>query len=230
MKVLEVGATEGFVARGPDCRLSFHLGKRRQGTRDGRQPRPSRAGPTQLHDLDDILSLLFLDDHLAYDMTTARAAFISGTPDRHAFFPRLEGDLAGIRAPTNTPVLPAARAGGYIEKLQDAWSAFDGKAREVIRKNTGMLLVAAAQVCVFALAKLAHRVTANDRQGFFALMNVSVKKLNSLDPPVSAMELVCVRMVRSRHPTCTNERGLKEGCIGYHLAMLRFIHVRPVAA
>ena len=33
-------------------------------------------------------------------------------------------------------------------------------------------------------------------QGFFALMNVAVKKLNSLDPPVSVMELVAVRMVR----------------------------------
>lgn len=32
-------------------------------------------------------------------------------------------------------------------------------------------------------------------------MNVAVKKLNSLDPPVTAMELIFVRMVRaSRRP------------------------------
>ncbi|EAU89555.1 hypothetical protein CC1G_02444 [Coprinopsis cinerea okayama7 len=41
--------------------------------------------------------------------------------------------------------------------------------------NVGLLLIAAAQI-------------------FFSLMNVTVKALNSMDPPVSALELVAVRM------------------------------------
>ncbi len=42
--------------------------------------------------------------------------------------------------------------------------------REVVKSNLGMLLVASAQL-------------------FFSLMNVWVKKLNSLDPPVPAFEV-----------------------------------------
>lgn len=49
--------------------------------------------------------------------------------------------------------------------------------REIIQNNTGMLLIAASQA-------------------FFSLMNVAVKKLNSLDQPVPALEVS-----ESRHTT-----------------------------
>ncbi|KAI0704155.1 hypothetical protein C8Q76DRAFT_801904 [Earliella scabrosa] len=47
--------------------------------------------------------------------------------------------------------------------------------RDAVRSNIGLMLVASSQL-------------------FFALMNIGVKKLNSLDPPVSATELILVRM------------------------------------
>lgn len=47
--------------------------------------------------------------------------------------------------------------------------------RDVYKDNVGLLLVTASQV-------------------FFAAMNVAVKKLNSIDPPVPVLELVFVRM------------------------------------
>ncbi|XP_006457167.1 hypothetical protein AGABI2DRAFT_154525 [Agaricus bisporus var. bisporus H97] len=46
----------------------------------------------------------------------------------------------------------------------------------VYQRNVGLLLVVASQM-------------------FFSLMNVAVKKLNGIDPPVSALELIVVRMV-----------------------------------
>ncbi|TEB26480.1 DUF6-domain-containing protein [Coprinellus micaceus] len=49
-------------------------------------------------------------------------------------------------------------------------------AKKAWKENIGLLLVAASQA-------------------FFSLMNVSVKKLNSIDPPVSALQLVFVRMM-----------------------------------
>ncbi|EKM51176.1 uncharacterized protein PHACADRAFT_213054 [Phanerochaete carnosa HHB-10118-sp] len=108
-------------------------------------------------------------------MTASRTVYTAATPDRLSFS-SADQDLTGIRAPANTPVLPAASPRSYIDKFQDAWHDFNLKTRGVIRNNTGMLLVASSQ-------------------GFFALMNVAVKKLNSLDPPVTPMELVCIRMV-----------------------------------
>ncbi|KAF8057617.1 drug/metabolite transporter superfamily [Lyophyllum atratum] len=47
---------------------------------------------------------------------------------------------------------------------------------EVLKSNVGLLLVTASQA-------------------FFSLMNVFVKKLNSIDPPVSTFELIAVRMI-----------------------------------
>ncbi|KAJ3544238.1 hypothetical protein NMY22_g2845 [Coprinellus aureogranulatus] len=48
-------------------------------------------------------------------------------------------------------------------------------AKETWKGNVGLLLIAGSQA-------------------FFSLMNVSVKKLNSIDPPISALQLVVVRM------------------------------------
>jgi drug/metabolite transporter (DMT)-like permease len=55
------------------------------------------------------------------------------------------------------------------------WATFVSQVSETVASNQGLLLVAASQF-------------------FFALMNLMVKKLNSLDPPVPALELVAVRM------------------------------------
>ncbi|EIW58655.1 DUF6-domain-containing protein [Trametes versicolor FP-101664 SS1] len=63
----------------------------------------------------------------------------------------------------------------YQSHLQEtAWRIWTRGAREVAASNTGLLLVGAAQF-------------------FFALMNVWVKKLNTL-AAVPALELICVRM------------------------------------
>lgn len=48
--------------------------------------------------------------------------------------------------------------------------------RDAYRRNVGLLLVVGSQM-------------------FFSLMNLAVKKLNSIDPPVSALQLIVVRMV-----------------------------------
>ncbi|KAF5375925.1 hypothetical protein D9615_008259 [Tricholomella constricta] len=47
---------------------------------------------------------------------------------------------------------------------------------DVFKSNTGLLLVTASQA-------------------FFSMMNTAVKKLNSIDPPVSTFELIAVRMI-----------------------------------
>ncbi|KAF9478764.1 DUF6-domain-containing protein [Pholiota conissans] len=60
------------------------------------------------------------------------------------------------------------RGGGRIQ----AWLA---PAKAAVKNNTGLLLVASSQA-------------------FFSLMNVAVKKLNGIDPPVSTLELIAVRM------------------------------------
>jgi hypothetical protein len=73
---------------------------------------------------------------------------------------------------------------------------------------------------------LVRRVTDALRQAFFALMNVAVKKLNSLDPPVSVMELVAVRMVRLfYHNQLMFVIVLQRSAIGYYMDVLCFLHV-----
>jgi len=55
--------------------------------------------------------------------------------------------------------------------LQESWNQRAArKTREIVKKNTGLLLIAVAQ-------------------SFFSSMNVAVKILNSLDPPVSTMQV-----------------------------------------
>ncbi|KAG5640858.1 hypothetical protein DXG03_006810 [Asterophora parasitica] len=55
------------------------------------------------------------------------------------------------------------------------WRASLSAVQGTLKNNAGLLLVMAAQA-------------------FFASMNVAVKKLNSIDPPVSTFELIAVRM------------------------------------
>lgn len=62
----------------------------------------------------------------------------------------------------------------FVQPVIDASNTVVQKCLSFVRTNAGLLLVAASQ-------------------GFFALMNVAVKKLNSLDPPVPALE-VCTEV------------------------------------
>ncbi|KJA16060.1 hypothetical protein HYPSUDRAFT_47806 [Hypholoma sublateritium FD-334 SS-4] len=63
-------------------------------------------------------------------------------------------------------------SGGRKDGCMRRWLV---RARDTARNNTGLLLVASSQA-------------------FFSLMNVAVKKLNGIDPPVSTLELIVVRM------------------------------------
>lgn len=60
-------------------------------------------------------------------------------------------------------------------RFRTRWKSFSSRCVETFRNNTGLLLIAASQA-------------------FGATMSLFVKKLNSLDPPVPTLELICVRM------------------------------------
>ncbi|KAI0675499.1 DUF6-domain-containing protein [Trametes maxima] len=89
-------------------------------------------------------------------------------PNRDAAFK----NLSACPSPSSTSTVEPGTSGH--EDRQESWRSVVHKARAVARNNTGLLLVGAAQF-------------------FFALMNVWVKKLNSL-AAVPALELICVRM------------------------------------
>ncbi|KAI0352317.1 DUF6-domain-containing protein [Trametes cingulata] len=92
------------------------------------------------------------------------------TPDR-VDFPDRDVALSSLREETYPPeqdALTGSREG------HGSWHKLVHNVREVTKNNSGMLFVAAAQF-------------------FFALMNVWVKKLNTL-AAVPALELICVRM------------------------------------
>ncbi|KAH8105246.1 EamA-like transporter family-domain-containing protein [Cristinia sonorae] len=106
--------------------------------------------------------------------TTSRTTYPGGTPTSNTFAPTPQSNASFIPAPqspvpspmsTTRPPRPLA---GRVRKVYRA-------AADTVANNVGMLLIAASQ-------------------GFFSLMNVSVKKLNSIDPPVPAFELIWVRM------------------------------------
>ncbi|EJF60876.1 hypothetical protein DICSQDRAFT_137097 [Dichomitus squalens LYAD-421 SS1] len=106
--------------------------------------------------------------------STSRMPYAANTPDRSAFdvsIP-LSPQVSYIPAPTTSDT--ADPTSSYVRILREA-SRYKRRAREVFESNIGLLLVASAQL-------------------FFSLMNVGVKQLNSLDPPVPAVELIFVRM------------------------------------
>ncbi|KAH9895972.1 hypothetical protein C8Q73DRAFT_729352 [Cubamyces lactineus] len=103
--------------------------------------------------------------------STTRTPFaVVSTPERTSFD-------AGIPLSPLVSYLPAPTAvrDGARPKIPRTLHRALATTKEAISDNRGMLLVAAAQL-------------------FFSLMNVWVKKLNSLDPPVPAFELIFVRM------------------------------------
>lgn len=98
-------------------------------------------------------------------MSTTRTPYDASTPDRTSFDTAipLSPLVSYIPAPSpnryNKRPSYSGRLHGYLQIT-----------KEVVKNNLGMLLVASAQL-------------------FFSLMNVWVKKLNSLDPPVPAFEV-----------------------------------------
>jgi hypothetical protein len=84
----------------------------------------------------------------------------------------------------STPLSPGARAAHDTLPYTHASMPYPEPARRSVRDalgafvaaNTGLLLVVASQA-------------------FYSLMNVAVKTLNSLDPPVPPLELILVRMI-----------------------------------
>ncbi|KAI0822129.1 hypothetical protein BC628DRAFT_1391080 [Trametes gibbosa] len=103
--------------------------------------------------------------------STTRTPYAAATPDRTSF-------EAEIPLSPLVSYIPAPLASARVSNGPNVHGKLHGHlrvAREIVDSNHGMLLVAASQL-------------------FFSLMNVWVKKLNSLDPPVPAFELIFVRM------------------------------------
>lgn len=83
-------------------------------------------------------------------MTSSRTTYAAGTPDRPTFFRAPEDDPTGIRGipitGTNGSAVHLAPP-GVMERVGTAWRNIPKKSREVVKNNTGMLLIAASQVC-----------------------------------------------------------------------------------
>ncbi|KAF8883013.1 hypothetical protein BD779DRAFT_898081 [Infundibulicybe gibba] len=98
-------------------------------------------------------------------------------PTRHTQYLTLPLD-----SPASTdcpPVLPPAQARsqspGIAAITKTKWRSAFSRTRKIIESNAGILLIVAAQILV-------------------SLANAAVKKLHSIDPPVSTMQLITVRM------------------------------------
>ncbi|KAF9005102.1 hypothetical protein BDQ17DRAFT_1541101 [Cyathus striatus] len=95
--------------------------------------------------------------------------------------PDYEEDTVPVGHVTATPGHASGRLVGSFELevpnpiIRKSWQGSMETIIKVWTKNIGVLFIIASQ-------------------GFFALMNVGVKKLNSIDPPVSALELIAIRM------------------------------------
>lgn len=98
-------------------------------------------------------------------MSTTRIPYDAATPDRTSFDTAipLSPLVSYIPAPNR---IRYAKRTSYTGRLD----GYLNTTKEVVKSNSGMLLVASAQL-------------------FFSLMNVWVKKLNSLNPPVPAFEV-----------------------------------------
>ncbi|TCD70378.1 hypothetical protein EIP91_003730 [Steccherinum ochraceum] len=107
-------------------------------------------------------------------MSSSRAAYTAGTPTSTTFTVP-----SALQSPTFTPAplssSPSSVDTSRTRRLRNRFKAFYDRTADTLRNNVGMLLIASSQM-------------------FFSLMNVSVKKLNSIDPPVPPMELIWVRM------------------------------------
>jgi hypothetical protein len=90
---------------------------------------------------------------------TSRTTYVARTPD-----------VADFATSSFVPTpLPSVSTSG-LRVVNTRWKELLSQASEIVASNAGLLLVAASQF-------------------FFSLMNLAVKKLNTIDPPVAALEV-----------------------------------------
>ncbi|KAF8881633.1 EamA-like transporter family-domain-containing protein [Infundibulicybe gibba] len=88
-----------------------------------------------------------------------------------------------VALPLNSPTsvdyppasLPTRSQSPGVAITKTKWRSTFPRTREIIESNTGLLLVVASQA-------------------FFSLVNMAVKRLHFIDPPVSTMQLIAIRM------------------------------------
>lgn len=107
---------------------------------------------------------------------SSRTAYTALTPEVSEF---------GISQFTNDgPISSTFTESHGSHPFKARWNALTSRVLAIIASNTGLLLIAASQL-------------------FFTFVNVAVKKLNSIDPPIPALE---VRMLHvyymMRTPMC----------------------------
>ncbi|KAI0919827.1 hypothetical protein AcV5_001792 [Taiwanofungus camphoratus] len=113
--------------------------------------------------------------------TTSRTPYIAGTPDRTHFGPDIPLsilDHASFSAsPASSPSDAHVDRGaiGLKSAAHAGLKSFSSRCVLIVQNNAGLLMIASSQA-------------------FGSMMNVLVKKLNSLDPPVPTSELIFVRM------------------------------------
>ncbi|KAH9923794.1 DUF6-domain-containing protein [Amylocystis lapponica] len=103
--------------------------------------------------------------------STSRTPYDAQTPDRLTFDPQ-EIPLSAFARPTFIPTPESAPrlVTNASTSVRNRWKRFSSHCVETFHNNTGLLLVASSGV-------------------FGSFMNVMVKKLNSLDPPVPTLEV-----------------------------------------
>ena len=107
---------------------------------------------------------------------SSRSAYTAITP-HYATFPTPHSPIPSGLNPSSSRLQseghetssPIVEEGGSIPSRIHSWLA---SAKEVVQRNTGLLLFIASQA-------------------FFSFMNIAVKILNTIDPPVTALE-VCL--------------------------------------
>jgi len=113
---------------------------------------------------------------------SSRSAFTAITPEYAKFPPSQSPISSGLsplysRLPSQYEEHGASSLGveeeGSILSRIHSWLAL---AKDVMQRNTGLLLFIASQV-------------------FVTLMNLSVKILNTIDPPITALELITIRAI-----------------------------------
>jgi hypothetical protein len=115
-----------------------------------------------------------------------------GNPEREPFFsssrPYLSSSESNETEDQGEQPVLASEARVWFSKQTLLLGSVIHRTADVINNNAGLMLVAASQA-------------------FFAMMNVAVKKLNGLDPPVPVFE------VRMYNPASVNEHNLNvAGC------------------
>lgn len=110
------------------------------------------------------LTLLFVAASRNAVMSNSRNAYTALTPDYADFSIPHRVGTPSEQDPTGYEV-------DFEEEAKlSRWRAALGKAKTTVKNNVGLLLVAGSQA-------------------FFSMMNVAVKKLNTIDPPVSTLQV-----------------------------------------